>query len=355
MILKNLWERKIFFETLKITLFFLFVFFAVFMFVDFSIHSAKIFSHANAKFIDILNFYKNLFFTELNILLPLTILLASIKVLSEMNIHHELTALRMSGISSKLLSRPFLLIAIISTCISYANLEFFLPSALTFKNNFKSLYIKKTKYKNLQPNIIYLTDDKKLIYQKCDFNKNELFDVFFINSNTEIWHAKYLDLNKKPPVGKYVDKLSKNNSFFEKKDSFEIFLFHDIIINKTSYNLFVPHLNRSISTLFTQYINPSIAQKETQEISSYLNYKLAIPLISILLILFIFPYLLKFSKNISIFFICGFSIFGYVLFYTIMDSALILAENSNLPPYLIIWSPILTAFFIGTKKYLKVF
>ncbi|OGN60091.1 MAG: hypothetical protein A3F40_02260 [Chlamydiae bacterium RIFCSPHIGHO2_12_FULL_27_8] len=270
-----------------------------------------------------------------------------------MNIHHELTALRMAGISSRLLSRPVLILAILFSCISYINLQFFYPGALNFKNNFKDTYIKKTKYKNLHPNVIYLNDNSKLVFQKFNRNKKKLFDVFFIKNNEDIYHAKYLDLNSSPPIGKFVDFLSRKDSYFEKINSFDEYEFTEINIQNGQYSLFIPYLNRSISMLLSQYKNLSFSKKDKIEILSYLNYKLAMPLLSVLLIIFVFPSLLHFSKNISIFFICAISIFGYIIFHTVMDSALILAENSLFSPYVIIWSPIVLSFYLGIRKYIK--
>ena len=61
MILSKIWEKKIFFNTLKLTLFFLSAIYIVFIIIDFSIHSAKIFSHSETTFLDILRYFTFLF------------------------------------------------------------------------------------------------------------------------------------------------------------------------------------------------------------------------------------------------------------------------------------------------------
>ncbi len=353
MILTKIWERNIFFRTLQLILFFLLAIFTVFVVIDFSIHSAKIFSNSGVKFLDIINYYKNLFIIELNIFLSLTLMLAMIKVLSEMNIHHELTALQMAGISGKKIFRPFLILAILVAVISYLNFQNFLPKALDYKNSFKEKFLKKTKYKKIHPNVIYLEDNTRLVYQKYTTSKKELFDVYFVKSNSDIWHAKYLYLDKTPIIGKWVDHLIRKGDFFEKDKSFDHFEFKDIELT-SSCNLFVPIGNRAISTLYKQSRSSFICQKEKVELLSHLNYKLSMPLFAILLILAIFPYLLRFSKNISIFFICTFSIFGFVIFHTIMDSTLIIAENTQNVPYVIIWIPMILGFIIFGRRFSKI-
>ncbi|NGX34598.1 MAG: hypothetical protein K1060chlam1_00951 [Candidatus Anoxychlamydiales bacterium] len=354
MILSKIWERKLFFNTLKLLLFFLFAIFSVVVVIDFSIHGAKIFAHSKTSITLIIKYYFNLFFIQLNLFLALTFLLATIKILSDMNIHHELTALRMAAISAKKLSRPFFIIAIFISIISYINLQYFYPKSLSFKDNFKETYFKKTKYaKKMQPNVIYLEDGAKLVYQKYDQSQNKLFDVYFIKNSSDIWHAKHLTFNEQEAVGKFVDHLTRKDKIFEKTKSFQTYVFKDIELDENT-NMFEPIENRSITNLFKQNSSKNICQKEKNEISSYLNYKLAMPLVSFLIVFAVFPPLITFSKNISIFFICTFAIFGFVIFHTIMDSALILAANAAKAPYIVLWLPVIMISLIFGRRFQKI-
>jgi len=352
MILSKLWERKLFTNILKLTLFFLFAIFLIVIVIDFSIHGAKIFSHSKTSFSIIVQYYKNLLLIQLNLLLSLTFMLATIKILSDMNIHNEITAFRMATISAKEISRPFFLIALIFVAISYLNFQFFYPDALNYKDNFKDNFLKKTTYKKkMQPNVLHLKDNTKIVYQKYNIKKKELFDVYIIKSSSDIWHAKYLYLDSLNTYGKYVDHLVQRENSFEKEKSYLTYNFKNIEFDNKNVS-FVPPENRSISTLYKQsYANSN--SKEKNELTANLHYKLAIPLASILIVLSLFPYLIHFSKNISIFFISSFAIFGFVIFYTAMDAALILAENSTIPPYLIIWFPIIIILTTFGKKYSK--
>ncbi len=356
MILKKIWERHIFYEIIKLVLFFTAAIYAVFIAIDFSIHGTKMFAYANTTMKDIILYYINFLFVNLNLFLALTFLLAIIKVLADMNVHNELTALRMGGISAKLISRPFIIVAVIISIISFWNLEYKLPKALNNKDTFKEKNLKKTAYrKKIHPNIIYLQDYSRLVYQKYDRINKELFDVYWVKSNKDLWHAKYLFLDSFPIKAKHVDHLIKENGFFKKIDSFDEHLFSDMKIDiNDSASIFVPYDNRSISTLYKQKNAKIASQKELAEISTHLNYKLAMPFVSILIILSIFPFLIKFSRNISIFFISCFSLFGFVIFYTLMDSALILSENAVMPAFICIWSPLIISLVFFGKRYLKI-
>jgi len=354
MILSKIWERKIFFNTIKFILFFLFAIFLIVTVIDFSVHSAKIFTHSKTSISLILKYYFNLFFIQLNLFLSLTFLLAIIKVLSDMNIHHELTALRMAAISAKKLSRPFFIIAIFISIISFVNFQYFYPKSLSFKDNFKEKYLKKTKYtKKMRPNIIYLEDGAKLVYQKYDQLQNKLFDVYFIKNSSDIWHAKYLSFNENEAIGKYVDHLTRKEINFEKIESHQNYTFKDIALHENT-NMFEPFENRSITNLIKQNSSKNICLKEKNEILSYLNYKLAMPFVSLIIVLAIFPPLITFSKNISIFFISTLALFGFIFFHTIMDSALILAENAARTPYIILWLPVIVISLIFGRRFQKI-
>ncbi|NGX44661.1 MAG: hypothetical protein K1060chlam3_00833 [Candidatus Anoxychlamydiales bacterium] len=354
MILSKIWERKIFINTFKLILFFLFAIFLIVIVIDFSVHGAKIFAHPKTSISLILQYYFNLFFIQLNLFLALTFLLAIIKVLSDMNIHHELTALRMAAISAKKISRPFFIIALFISIISFVNFQYFYPKSLSFKDTFKEKYLKKTQYtKKMQPNVIYLEDGAKLVYQKYDQLQNKLFDAYFIKNSSDIWHAKYLSFNANEAIGKYVDHLTRKDKNFEKIESYQSYTFKDIALNENT-NMFDPFENRSITNLFKLNSSKNICQKEKNEILSYLNYKLAMPFVSLIIVLAIFPPLITFSKNISIFFISTFALFGFIIFHTIMDSALILAENTAKSPYIILWLPIILISFIFGRRFQKI-
>ncbi len=145
MILSKIWERKLFFNTLKLILFFLTAVFLIVIVIDFSIHGAKIFAHSSTAISLIIKYYMNLFFIQLNLFLALTFMLAIIKILSDMNIHHELTALRMAAISAKKLYRPFFILALFISILSYVNFQFFYQKALSFKATFKEEKLKQPK------------------------------------------------------------------------------------------------------------------------------------------------------------------------------------------------------------------
>jgi lipopolysaccharide export system permease protein len=356
--MKLIMQRYIFFKTLKLSIFFLISIFLLFVVIDFSYHGSKLFVSSKGSFFSIFQYYLNNFFVNLKIFLPLTFMLSMIKTLSDMNVHNELIALKTSGVTSFQIFFPFLILAILFSSISYVNLEKFYPNALIFKDTFKEKHL-KTHNKNKKaslPNVIYLDNSSRLIYQKYNSEKKELFDVFLIKSSSDVWHIKYLDTSIFPMKGKYVDKFIKEKNKFIKKESFDEHIFDDITFDMEEINqIFMPYETKSISALFKHKFYKKIPfNKEKAEISTQFYNKLFSPLIFLIIAISIFPSLLRFSRNISIFFIIFFSIFGFVLFYTLVDSATILSENSVLTPFICTSFPFAITFIIFFRKFLKI-
>ncbi|MBI5346815.1 MAG: LptF/LptG family permease [Chlamydiae bacterium] len=355
MILSKKWERLLFFETLKLTIAFLVSIFTVYLIIDFSIQSVKLFTYTKTGFLDIATYYFHNFIYYLHTFLSLAFLLASLKTISSMNIHNELTALFMGGISAKMISRPLFFLAAILSLFTYFSFESLLPQSLNYLSDFKQQHLKKHKKKLSKVNILYLSDNSRLAYQTYNFEKKELFDVFWIKSESEIWYAKYLKISN-PPQGTFVEKILKDpkTHLYERKNSFTDFDFTNMHLEHNTEKALIPFENRSISDLFMHLISKKItSSKEKTVIVSQLNYKLALPLLYLLLIVSIFPLAIRFSRTFSTFFIYSMALFGFVLFLALMDSMLILAESQLFSATLLIWSPILLIMFIFGRKYLK--
>ena len=69
---------------------------------------------------------------HMTILLPLSLLVASIKVLTQRNERRELLALLSAGLSKKKISAPFLLVGCLTSLLLFVNFELWMPRAIGF-------------------------------------------------------------------------------------------------------------------------------------------------------------------------------------------------------------------------------
>jgi len=344
MIFNRLWERKIFLQTMSFMIFFLICIFFLFIIIDFSINSISLISSNEFTFAKFISYYFYQFLKYFDIFSSLSLLLATIKVLVSMSTHRETVALYMAGISKKELTRPFFIISILLSIFSYANMEFFAPSAnaaiLTFKASLPEIHKKSDK----MVNVLLLADNTKLVYVKEQ--EKVFFDVFWLNSSKNIWHIKYLNTTKKPPIGRFVDHfISNSDGLLEKKESFDFYNFDKMVLKRELSNNNFESLQ--LSALCKKwYLKQYPSRQKKADLLSQLNYKLALPLTHLLIPLAITPFCLRFSRHISIFSITAIALFVFVLFFTIMDASLILADNQVVPPILIIWLPVI-CFFVS--------
>jgi len=346
--------RTLFKEGVKSLVFFLISIFVVYVIIDFSTFSVRFFKNSTPDLFNLFLYYVHHFIRYLDIFLPLTLMLAIIRVLSDRQAHNEITPLLLAGISRKKLLIPFAMIALILTGICYLNFEFLVPKSLDYIEDFRKSHSKKSLLtpQKQKIGIAALKDGTNLVYQKKE--ENALIDVFWILSNDEVWHMKKLVLSK-PPKGFYVDHIQRVESrAFEKVESFENFIFTEMsrpnIAKKSS---FIPYENRSLSRLTNQITHQKyFSDEEKANILTHLHLKLAMPLLSLIILIALPPYLFAFTRKPRTYIISTVALASFVIFFTLIDSAAILGENQVLSPSMAIWIPFLcTSIFFGRIFY----
>ena len=342
----KLHQRYLLNKLAKTFIFFLTCIFLIFTIIDLSIHGVKIFSHGFIGFFDIGIYYLYNFATHLEFFLPFTFLLSILKVVLDLNIHNELVALQMAGLSRKKILKPFFLFAGILTFASYANQEFLSPKSQEFATNFRSTYRKKEKKTKTQHLFTVPLEDKtELIYQEK--NGEELFDVFWIKSSKDLWYIQHLTLSPKVK-GHYVDRFARTISGkLEKIESFESRCFPELVIDPNLHlQAFIPFESRSLSLLFSQAFKETTEKKAAK---CHLYQKLSSPMLCFLVLILVTPFLLQFSRLKPLFLITASSLFIFACFMIITEGMFILAENQVLSSFVSIWGPIL-CIWIGTAS-----
>lgn len=332
-----LWQKYLLRHLLQVFFFLLLCVFVIYILVDFSIHGVKFLSLGKTTFIDLSLYYLRLFARHLELFISLSFLLSSLKVLLDLNGHQELVALQMAGLSKKRLLFPFFALAALLSFTCYCNSQWLSPDAQDAADAFRKVHL-KTKKKQQNVYNIGLEDDTELIYQNFDPTHQELFDVFWVQSSNSIWYMKYLNISSKPVRGRFVDHFACNSEGqFEKQESFPSHEFPKLAWgDEVKLQRFIPFENRSLSTLFQQ---ASALTANRESALSHLHYKIAMPLLPFLILLFISPIAMRFSRTRPTLLIVAGSLFAFIGFITFMDASLILGENQVLPPSLAIWFP----------------
>jgi lipopolysaccharide export system permease protein len=167
---------------------------------------------------------------------------------------------------------------------------------------------------------------------------------------------KYLQANPKTPIGEYVDHIVRNKEgFFEKAESYEKCLLPSLKWESHQFNkkqTSVKH--QKISQLAYLLWKPGSQSFHLKgEIKTHFFHKLFMPLLPLLAFFAISPFCVRYSRNIPIFLIYGLSIFGFVVFFTLVNALVILGENQIIPPFLAMGLPFLVGFIISSQKFYR--
>jgi lipopolysaccharide export LptBFGC system permease protein LptF len=340
----KIWQRYLVGKIGGTFCFLLLAVFIVYALVDLSIHGIDWIARGSA--LSLLLYYLHSFAMHLELFVPLTFLLATLKVLFDLSGHLELVALQMGTLSVKRLLTPFVWVAAGLTLVCYANTEWFAPNAFFAARSFKS----KKKKTNSHLHTLALVDHSELVYQKFDPQKKELFDVFWIRSPSDLWHIKTLHLASWPPLGNQVDHFVRKK-ILEKTESFEEIVLKDLpFLSDAPFKAFIPFENRPLSSLFNQAMTKHV---QGPSIQSHLHFKLLMPLLPMLILLAISPFAIPYSRKRRNFLLTALSLFALITFTTLLESLLILGENQVLPPYLALWTPVALFFVLALPRFAR--
>lgn len=350
-------NRYLFKEILLFFLFFIASFYFLYVLIDYSMH-LKLFHQEKLSYIKIGSYYLWQFTQRIDILFPLALMIASIKILTTMNLRLELVALLASGIPFKQLFRPFLWIACGVSLFLYFNQQWFQPYSFSYIKNFEQNYLKKKDDFSSPVYSLHLPNNVLLLYQNFDQEKKEFKNVFLVTNLDDICRIETLTITEKGMLGRKVDRLSRKSSGeIAKKESLESELFPKMEINeKTLFNETKVTRAQSMFELVKKIpkhsfgaIFKKINDKDAENLS-YFSYKLFLPLLSLLAVIAPAPFCIRYSRKIPLIFIFAGALFSIFAFFILINSCLVLSIHQILPPFWGICIPFLLLFsFFGYR------
>lgn len=352
----TIWKRYYFYELMKIFILFMFSFYFLYVLIDYSLHT-KVFQQEEVSYAKIGIYYACQFTKRAEILIPIALMISTIKVLTSANLRNEILALATSGVALKKILSPFFFAALLFATLLYLNMQWIHPFSLGHIDNFETSYFKnKTKEQQKGVNALTLEDNTLLIYQTYDQKERAFFDVFWLQECDRFFRIQLLFPGEKISVGKYVDTLvRKETGEIVKVDSQKEVVFPQMHFDtKTLFSTVTPPAMQSLSQLarnlsWRQSLCGITKMNDREaENFSLLYLKLISPLACLLAIIGPAPFCLRFSRTLSVFMIYALSLFGMVTFYMLVNSSFILGQSQIFPPALSIIVPQLLMFtFLG--------
>ncbi len=363
MIPRTLWQRHLLLETLKLFFLFLGCFLALYIAIDYSMQMQRFARSHELHILDIATYYGFQVIKRANLLIPLALLVATIRVLTSLNSRRELLAMQAGGLSLRKISGPFLLLGITATLFNLYSIEFLLPHATEYIDRFAHQHLKplpsEKKQKRLR--VVNLKDGSSLTFRKFDKQTATFYDLFWIRSSDDIWRIKSLTIDQSkenlPPLGLFVDHITRGtDGGLHKTNSYTSLRLAPLKAGAylEKRTVVLPE-NRSLHSLVHSLKRESNPHSSVyNELLSHLTLKFTLPFLSPLVILAAFPPCTRFSRHTSYFQHFALGIFGFITFFVILHAASILGQNQVISPVRAILVPLGLAYGLSFWKFIKI-
>ena len=200
------WFRYLFFKAATHILFFVFIVTSVFFAIEIATHFQYL-QNISLSPLQLFYYYLGTIAERSAFLISLGTLFAILKMLYTLNIHHEITALSVSGLAFSRILRPILIATLLASSLIFGIKQWIRPHLVSLKS------LKVKKQKNLTPMMGYqlksyaLPAGGTLIY--LDHNHSPLLeDVFWLQADGTLLHANRLDSASLPMRAFEVTHLS---------------------------------------------------------------------------------------------------------------------------------------------------
>jgi lipopolysaccharide export system permease protein len=359
--MSKIWQRYFFKELIQVFCLFICCFYFLYVLIDYSVHT-KDFQNGAIGIGQLIAYYGCQFTKRGDILIPIAILIATIKVLTAANMRHEIVALATGGISLKKIMAPFLGVATGCSLLLYLNFQYLQPFCLDQITAFETRFFKTSSNKgkkSLPVNALVLEDGTLLLYQQYDPHQKAFLDAYWLKNNDHLFRMQSLFPHATYPYGTQVDCLERSSEGeLVKTASYEVLPFPQIEFNPyTLFSAANPPRMQSISelarTIGWKQVGFGKMHDRMAESVTFFYYKLVIPLVCLLTVIGPAPFCMRFSRNLSVFLIYAISLIGIIGYYTIMNAATILATSQVIPPIAAILLPPAACFLILGWRYAK--
>lgn len=353
-------NRYLYKEILTLFSFILLACFFLYALFDYSLH-IKQFHQDKLPGFEIVVYYFAQFSERIDILVPLSLMITTIKVLTSMNQKFELVALLSSGLSFKKIVRPFILTSLMLMAFSYLNFQYLHPLAFTSVKAFEKRYLKNKHGGQAPLYSLTLPNNALLLFQHFDPNTKLFSRLFLIENPDHIYKMDALALLDDKSEGKSVDLLYRNDAGeITKKSHLETFSFPKIEVDlknleKESIALRMQSLSWLYKKLLIGGFGRGFYKMSNKEASAmtYFSYKMFIPFLSLLAVVAPLSFATQYNRKLPLFLLYASFLFGLFSLFAFINACVILSLHQILTPFWTIAVALSICFFIFGFRYAK--
>ncbi len=299
---------------------------------------------------EVLNFYFLYIPQMVVVVTPISLLLAIFYSLGRLCRNREILALRASGLSLMRIGRPLFIVGMVCAVTVFFINEHFVTQTYAGTQKF----ISKIKGKNVQPRTIehryFSYDGGTLYFDRYDVKRRQMHGLYWyypgskerqkikiladsgqwIGGEWWLFNAKIIYHDNRP------SPLHSRRRMYNWK-----FKPEDVAIEKEvkemTFNELWHHLRH----------NRSLGMEERKKMKLQLNYKVAFPLLNLIVVLISLPLCLRTKASESMFIGLGVSLLLSFSYYGLFTFAVALGDKGIVAPWLAIWSPNLVFLVLG--------
>ncbi len=260
--------------------------------------------------------------------------------------------------SSKIIAQAICVPGLVFYAADVCQYGIFSATGLKQIKQIDTSYSKEKNRTNERPSVqhLILKDDSTLLYHDYDTLRERFTDVYWIRSADEVYHMKHLYPYTDQPLGEFTDHFIRDpsgNLVVQGSTSIQLFpKMHfdsqkllDMLIQPQELSL--QELNQK-----RQHFVHAPGEKDAQVLSVF-YYKIVIPWLCLLAVIGPAPFCIRFTRQLPVFFIYAFSVFGLVAVYLVMDAALVLGYRQVLPPAAAVLIPFTLFFGFFSFRYVR--
>lgn len=353
----RIWDRYFLIQYLKAFFLFIFCFYGLYILIDYTSRLHAIQS-LKLSVLEIIYYYGLMFLLRMDILVSFGIIIATVYVLTTLNLHNELIALLASGVTKKRLLLPFVIMGFVFTGLLYVNVGFFMPRAIQQLNAIEESrqHSELIGEQTMLVQSTILEDQSILLFQRYHAQQALFSDLYWIRSADDIYHMKQLANPISEPIGYQVDHLQRNaKGLLAVAESFDKKDFSNMRFNKQKLleSLISPQ-QYTLIQLWNKLpsVQSSLTDREAQILTLFYR-RLVMPWLCLLAILAPAPFCMVFTRRLPTFLLYSCSIFGLIAFYLLMNAATVIGETQTLPPLIAIATPCILVYGSCMWKYAK--
>jgi len=344
----TLYTRYTLKELAKLFLLILGVLYFLYVLIDYSAH-AKVFSQGSVTWKECALYYFDQWTKRCDLLIPIALLVACVKVLVTLNLRNELVAMLASGSTLKRLLRPFFFFALLCMGMLYINFQWIQPSTLAHLQTFEDRFFKDAS-RSLAVEHLTLSDGSLLLYHHYAPQERCFHDAYLVRKDPrDVIHCEELVEADEGYVGRDVVRIAHDAPTTFHRLPEQAFPHMELDLSPP------PPAEQQALTRLAGHLHWRLAHLSDREAEniSLLTYKLLIPFTCLLIVLGTAPFCVRFSRTLPVFMIFALSLFGLIAFFTTLNAALILAKHQVFPPLLALLLPFLLPFAMFGWKYAK--